>query len=47
MQAAIMGTYPKSNEAKFKVYRQAMVGKKFWQVIQAGISLGHPLPHDH
>jgi hypothetical protein len=39
--------YPNNNEAAFKVYRSAMAGKKFRQVINAGVQAGHSLPQNH
>jgi hypothetical protein len=39
--------YPNNNEAEFKVFRVAMVGKKFRKIIQDGIAAGYLLPQNH
>jgi hypothetical protein len=39
--------YPNHNEAEYKVFWEAMVGKKFKQVITAGVQQGHPIPKNH
>jgi hypothetical protein len=39
--------YPNGNKAEFKVYRAAMAGKKFKQVIQTTAQKGHPVPKNH
>jgi hypothetical protein len=36
--------YPNNNEAEYKVFREAMAGKKFKPTILAGVANGHPLP---
>jgi hypothetical protein len=36
--------YPNGNEAEFKVYRDAMAGRKFKKVITNGAQKGHPIP---
>jgi hypothetical protein len=36
--------YPNGNEAEFKVYHDAMAGRKFKKVITDGAQKGHPIP---
>ena len=36
--------YPNGNEGAFLVYRRAMTGRKFKEIVDAGVEKGHKVP---